>query len=362
MILQIFELVYSIIENKKLHHLLKDVVGDLIYVAILYMQITENQVETWSDDCEKYVEDEDEEGVDYSIRTSGQDILQKLGVQFKDKFFVGLTGAITKLVALTDVERSSGRHYWWKTHEAAMAVVGTSSFKDMVLTQDQFNLQDYFNLVKGLMVSESSSPFLHGRCLQVLGFYIETDSCAPHFADAINTTIASIGADKPIVLRISSARAIYSFCENLKNNENERKAFLVTKLEVFLDGILQMFDSAQSALLGLLLEVLGELLSFDVNFTASTAARVIPLVESFFLNYHDDRFILEHVQDILKIWSQNPFCHQTLLDKILPTIVNMLNLETEQKKDHLQDIALDILQTIVKNSPKNSKFEILKIS
>lgn len=116
-----------------------------------------------------------------------------------------------------------------------------------------------------------------------------------------------------------------------------------------------MINNAQSALLGLLLEVLGEVLSFDMNFTASTAPRVIPLVETFFLNYHDDRFILEHVQDILKIWSQNPFCHQTLLEKILPTIVNMLNLQVEQKKAHLQDIALDILETIVKYSPKNGK-------
>lgn len=224
MILQIFELVHSIIENRKLQHLVKDVVGDLIYVVVLYMQITENQIETWSDDCEKYVEDEDEEGVDYSIRTSGQDILQKLGEQFRDKFLIGLTGAVTKLVALADAERNSGRHYWWKAHEAAMVVVGTSSFKEMVLTQDQFKMTDYFNLVKGLMNYESS-PFLLGRCLQTLSTYIETESCAPYFADAINTTIVSIGADKPTTLRISAARAIYAFCENLKDNENDRKLF-----------------------------------------------------------------------------------------------------------------------------------------
>lgn len=323
------------------------------------MQITENQIEIWSDDCEKYVEDEDEEGVDYSIRTSGQDILQKLGDQFRDKFLIGLTGAITKLVALADAERNSGRHYWWKTHEAAMVVVGTSSFKEMVLIQDQFSLSEYFNLVKGLM-SYESSPFLLGRCLQTLSTYIETESCSPYFADAINTTIVSIGADKPITLRISAARAIYAFCENLKDNGNERKSILVTKLEVFLDRILQMISNAQSALLGLLLEVLGEVLSFDMKFTASTAPRVIPLVETFFLNYHDDRFILEHVQDILKIWSQNPFCHQTLLEKMLPTIVQMLNLQEEssgvlQKKGQLIDIALDILETIVKFSPKNTR-------
>lgn len=356
MILQIFELIHSIAESKKFKGLIKGVVGDLIYVLILYMQITEEQIQVWSEDSEKFVEDEDEEGVDYSIRTSGQDILMRLGEEFEETFLDGLTVAITKHVALADAERNSGRPFWWKTHEAAMLAVGSSAFKDLILTHDQFNLQEYLNLVKGL-ISYQVSPFLLGRCICTLSKYIKTESCAPHFSDTINATIASIGVDKPITLRISAVRAIYAFCSNLKDTENERKAFLVTKLETFLDGILQMIPDAQSTLMGLLLESLSELLSFDVNFTASTAPRVIPIVQEFFLKYHDDRFILEHVQDILKIWSQNPFCLQPLQEKMVPAIVNMLNinLHGDGKNAPLQDIALDVLETIVKYSAKGGE-------
>lgn len=356
MILQIFELVHSIAENKKFKPLVKGVIADLIYVLILYMQITEEQIQEWSDDSEKFVEDEDEEGVDYSIRTSGQDILLRLGEEFEEKFLVGLTEAITKLVALSDAERNSGRPNWWKTHEATMLAVGASDFKDLILTHDQFNLQEYLHLlVKGLM-GYQVSPFLIGRCIVTASKYIETESCAPHFGDIINTTIASISADKPMTLRISAVRAIYSFCDNLKDGENERKAFLITKLDVFLDGILQIIPEAQTTLMGLLLETLGELLSFDVNFTASTAPRIIPMVQGFFLKFYDDRFILEHVQDILKIWSQNPFCLQPLQDKMIPTLVNMLNATGDQLHAPLQDIALDVLETIVKYSSKNGEF------
>lgn len=349
MILQIFELVHSIAESKKFKTLVKGVVGDLIYVLILYMQITEEQIQAWSDDLEKFVEDEDEEGVDYSIRTSGQDILMRLGEEFEEKFLVGLTDAITKHVALADAERNNGRQYWWKTHEAAMLAVGSSAFKDLILTHDQFNLQEYLNLVKGLM-GYQVSPFLLGRCICTLSKYIETESCAPHFGDVINTTIASLGADKPLTLRVSAVRAVYAFCSNLQDNENERKAFLVSKMEVFLDGILQMIPGAQSTLMGLLLESLSELLAFDVNFTASTAPRVIPMIQALFLKYHDDRFILQHVQDILKIWSQNPFCLLPLQEKMVPTLVSILNLQGEQTNAPMQDIALDVLETIVKFS------------
>lgn len=352
MILQIFELVHSIAESKKFKMMVKGVVGDLVYVIILYMQITEEQILTWSEDSEKFVQDEDEEGVDFSVRTSGHDILVRLGEEFEDKFLIGLTDAVSKHVALADAERNSGRPSWWKTHEAAMRAVGSSSFKDLITTHDQFNLHEYLNLVKGL-ISYQVSPFLLGRCITTLGKYIETESCAPHFADTINTTIASISADKPLSLRISAVRAIYSFCSNLKDIENERKAFLVTKLEVFLDGILLLINEAQSTLMGLLLESLCELLAFDVNFTAQTAPRVIPLVQTFFLKYRDDPFILEHVQDILKIWSQNPYCLQPLQEKMVPTLVDMLSLQGDQSNAPLQEIALDVLETIVKYSSKN---------
>lgn len=354
MILQIFELIHSIAESKKFKGLIKDVVGDIIYVLILYMQMTEEQIQSWSEDSEKFVEDEDEEGVDYSIRTSGQDILMRLGEEFEGKFLEGLTDAITKHVALADAERNSGRPFWWKTHEAAMLAIGTLAIKDLILTNDKFNLQEYLNLVKGL-IGYQVSPFLLGRCICTLSKYIKTESCAPHFGDAINTTIASIAADKPITLRIAAVRAIYNFCSNLKDTENERKAFLVTKLEVFIDGILQMIPEAQSTLMGLLLESLSEVLSFDVNFTASTAPRVIPVVQDLFLKYYDDRYILEHVQDILKIWSQNQFCLQALQDKVVPTLINMLNLNSDQTSSPLQDIALDILETIVKYSPQGGE-------
>lgn len=233
-----------------------------------------------------------------------------------------------------------------------MMAIGSSTFKELILTHDKFNLQEYFHLVKGLM-GYQASPFLLGRCIGTLSKYIETESCAPHFADTINSAIASIAADKPMSLRISAVRAIYAFCSNLKDSENERKAFMVTKLEVFLEGILSMINEAQSTVMGLLLETLSELLDYDGNFTASTAPRVIPLVQNFFLKYHDDRFILEHVQDILKIWSQNPFCLQPLQEKMVPTLVDMLNLQSDQANTPLQDIALDVLETIVKYSAKN---------
>lgn len=351
MILQIFELIHSIAESKKFKGLIKSVLGDLVYVLILYMQMTEEQIQAWSEDSEKFIEDEDEAGVDCSIRSSGRDILLRLGEEFEGDFLNGLTDAIRKHLTLSDVERNSGKTSWWKTHEATMLAFGNTDFKSLILSHDQFNLLEYLNLVKSLMAYHVS-PFLQGRCLYTLAKFIETESCTQHVTDAVNTAIASFGSNKPIPTRVYAIRSTYEFCFNLKDNNDtdERKAFIASKLDVLLEGILQIIPMSLSTEMGQCLEALSELLAFDVNFTATTAQRVIPLIEELFLKYHDDRFLLEHVLEILKILSQNQFCLSPLQEKIVPTLIRILSLQGEQINAPMQDIALDVLETIVKYS------------
>lgn len=68
-----------------------------------------------------------------------------------------------------------------------------------------------------------------------------------------------------------------------------------------------------------------------------------------FLKHHEDRYALELVLELLKILSQNTFCLGPLQDRILPTLVSILNLDREQLNTTLQDRALDVLETIVRN-------------
>lgn len=68
MILQTFEFLHTLIEMKKYKGAVTNVLTDLIYIIILYMQMTEEQVQSWHDDPEKFVEDEDEQGIDFTIR------------------------------------------------------------------------------------------------------------------------------------------------------------------------------------------------------------------------------------------------------------------------------------------------------
>lgn len=69
-----------------------------------------------------------------------------------------------------------------------------------------------------------------------------------------------------------------------------------------------------------------------------------------FLKYPEDPYILEIVQELIKALLQNPLCLEPLQEKFIPTIVSILSMQAEQASTGKQDIALDVLTTIVRYS------------
>uniref|UniRef100_A0A182QSB7 Importin N-terminal domain-containing protein n=1 Tax=Anopheles farauti TaxID=69004 RepID=A0A182QSB7_9DIPT len=351
MILQIFEFVHTIIEMKKYRAAIMNVLTDLVYITVLYMQITEEQAQQWMDDPEKFVDDEDEQSVEFTVRATAHDVLLIVGQEYEKQLLPCFTEALGKHSAVAEVDRNAGNPHWWKIHESSILAVG--SFKDLIVESPTgFDMGQYLALIKMLMESRAS-PYLLGRCLWLLSRFCECDILRqPFMEQIINITVDSLSVDKPIVLRIMTARAIYGFCTNLKDNKDERHVLIMSKLEHFFDGLLALFEQSQNTVLGLLLEALSAVISFDVNVTATLCPKVINITMSVFQKYHDDRFLLEMVQDVLKILSQNPFCLLPLQDRMIPTIVSILNHEQQQGSERTlaPDIALDVLQTLVKYS------------
>lgn len=166
MILQIIEFIHSLVESGKFKEPIKNVLTDLIYIMIVYMQITGDQIEAWTDDPEKFVEDDyqEQEGSDGSIRISSLDVLQNIGKEFgSGKVLAGLSEALARHVSVAEAEKASGSPHWWKIHEASMMAVG--SYKELILERERkFDLSQYLNYVRSSMVGDVS-PYLVARCL-----------------------------------------------------------------------------------------------------------------------------------------------------------------------------------------------------
>uniref|UniRef100_A0A6B2EI92 Putative importin 9 n=1 Tax=Phlebotomus kandelakii TaxID=1109342 RepID=A0A6B2EI92_9DIPT len=352
MILQLFDFIQGIIESGKFKATIHSVLTDLIYIMVVFMQITEEQIENWTDDPENFVLDDDEEGTDFSIRVSAQDVLLILSQEYEMKVLPSLSEALSRHCVVADAEKNAGNGNWWKIHEACMLTVG--NYEVLIAEQDgkgenAFNLSEYLNLVRNLM-NHGVSPFLSGRCIWLMSQFSKSSVYTMQLlTEVLDTTLNYIGGDKPIVLRISAIRAVHCFCENLEAAPKEKRNLLLSKLNGFFEGILALAGMGKQNLLNLILETLQAVISFDQQFTGSIHAKMIPLTIAVFLKHHDDPFTLELVHDLLKTLSQNSYCLQPLQEKFIPTIVSILNLQREQAGSFTPATALEVLQTLVVN-------------
>lgn len=262
MILQMFEFIHGLIESKKFKQLIKNVTVDLIYIVIVYIQITEQQLEDWTQDPEKFVQDEEEQNVDYSVRVSAQDVLIIIGQEL-DKVLPALQEALSRHCCVADAEKNANNPHWWKIQEACMLAVSCFDFLIENNKEDsKFNLSEYLNMSKSLMNVDLISPFLAGRCLCLMSHF----SGSPIYnnqllGELLDLTTMNLASDRPIVTRICAVKAIQFFCENLKKSAPEKREVLLSKLGTLFDGVFSLIGLGKYNILNLLLETLHSIIS-----------------------------------------------------------------------------------------------------
>uniref|UniRef100_A0A1A9UF49 Importin N-terminal domain-containing protein n=1 Tax=Glossina austeni TaxID=7395 RepID=A0A1A9UF49_GLOAU len=349
MIVQIFEFIQCVIGAGKFRATIKNVLTDLIYIVIVYIQVPEEQIEDWQEDPEKFVDDEDDGGMELTVRVSGQDVLVALYEEVGNELLPSLQEALSRHMNVAEAEKAAGNEFWWKIQEACMVAV--HAYNELVLhSHDQFDLLNYLTVVRNCL-NYHDCPHLVGRALWTLSTYSSSKLFNPQMLDEIlMVTLQSLQADKSIILKISAIRAIYSFVKTHEKPNDEKRILVQNKLSGFLEGILDLVPGCKSSVLGMLLEALTTIITFDPSFAVTAQNKLIPLALAVFLKYPEDPFILEIVQELIKALCQNPHCLQPLQDKFISTIVSILSLQDEQASTAKQDIALDVLTTIVKYS------------
>lgn len=154
----IFEFVHALVETPRFRSSVRDGISQVIYYVILFMQITEEQISTWTSNPNRFVEDESEDSFSYSVRISAQDLLlvfpyfehlrhtlftflltfQALRQEFEDEACAGLCEAVTRHLHEADQAHTTGTsENWWKNVEASLLALG--AMKDLLASQQKQN-------------------------------------------------------------------------------------------------------------------------------------------------------------------------------------------------------------------------------
>jgi hypothetical protein len=155
----LFEFVTAACTKKSVKHLFVNPEGaatgffeQLLYVYIIYMQITQEQVEMWSNDANQFVADEEDGTFTFNARVASIDVLLTLQEGFPVTFFNALTAAIQRHIAESNEARNAGNADWWKIQESCLLSVGRLSDELMEALNDesksvQFDLKSLFDHV-----------------------------------------------------------------------------------------------------------------------------------------------------------------------------------------------------------------------
>ncbi|XP_035243530.1 importin-9 [Anguilla anguilla] len=351
LVFSIFEFVHTLLETSRMKSAVRKTLPELFYYAILYMQITEDQVKAWAADPQTFVEDEDDDTFSYSVRISAQDLLLALVTEFQDESVAALVVATVRHLQEAEQARNGGREHWWKVHEACMLSLG--SVKTVVMEtvksgRVQFDLHGFLtNVVLADLNLAATSPFLLGRALWVASRFIV--AMTPGLLQQLlQATVSGLSASQPPAVRISAAQAVQGYCEQLKLSGSTQ--VLLPFLPGVLDGLVPLAAPFGPAVLALVLETLRVVCTVDPSFTASAEKKICPLTIAVFLKYSNDPVVASLSQDIFKELSRIEGCRGPLQTRLIPTLISIMQAPPDKIPAGLCTTAVDILTTVVRHT------------
>ena len=115
-----------------------------VRLALEWGQMTVEEEETWAADPNAFVDDEEDETENYSLRIATHDLLDGLLSRYPIITSKTLGPETAKMLSTSQNAHNEGKSYWWKPIEAALATIGNVSD---YLTDEDNETSENFDLV-----------------------------------------------------------------------------------------------------------------------------------------------------------------------------------------------------------------------
>ena len=349
LVFAIFEFVRVMVETPKLKNYLIKSLTELMYYIIIYMEITEEEITKWNQDPESLVEDEDNNNYS-SVRTLARDLLLLLCEEFEKESCVSLVLAIDRhILSLVDRENEK----WWKIREAMMFALGCahkfikSQMKDVLNNMD---LPQFFNNMLINDFKNTSLTFHLGRCVWVGSIYLpylKQEAVIPLY----ELIFRHLHQDQPHTLRIFAVKAVWEMYNHYMTRKQAHD-MTTEQIQLLVDELVTMAShfSNNSPVVGIILKSISIVLECEHQHAAALVSKISQLVIAIFFKFPSDLVIPSLCQNIFKILSSNTECSESLQSHLIPPLLSILN--TYEDKTGLKSHALDILNNLVRSSPR----------
>ncbi|TPX69623.1 hypothetical protein SpCBS45565_g02263 [Spizellomyces sp. 'palustris'] len=313
-----------------------DFLKHLIGVVLTYLQITAEMEETWTNDMNQFIQDDEEEAMSYNVRIAVEELILALVESFPFETLQALCQAVQSQFQESTKARESGNKAWWKVHEACLLALGrlNGELIDHIRSQRlTFDLEGLFNHVVLSDMKCIDHPFLQGRALWF----------SSQFAEVLPSHLVSqyMGA------------AVEALGPNITSAAVKVDATQLVPFQApIIEGILQLSESASEEALALLLETLGTVAKVNEEVTAQYENMISRLVLNVWVRGAEDFLLTEIIVDLFNVLAANKSMAVPFQEHMVPAVRDVLRLENVEKMPWAVATALTLMTALIKHIPE----------
>ncbi|XP_058114945.1 uncharacterized protein LOC131257969 isoform X2 [Magnolia sinica] len=341
---QLFELLLTIVGNYKL------VIGsnfkELVYYTIAFLQMTEEQVHTWSLDANQYVADEDD--ATCSCRISGLLLLEEVVASYGADGIDAIIESAQRRFTESCQAKLAGSTDWWRLWEAAMfAMVSLSESLSEAQVPESVKFR-LGSLLEQMLTADTGTgfyeyAFLHARAFSTVAKFSSVigQSVLDQFLCA---AINAIALDVPPPVKVGACRTISQLLPE------SSQGILQPQIMGLLSSLLDLLKQACDETLHLVLETLQAAIKAGHEASTSVEPIISPVILNMWAEHVSDPFTTIDIVEILEAIKLAPGCMWPLVSRILPFIGPILE-KPQQQPIGLVAGSLDLLTMLVKGAP-----------
>ncbi|KAH7416171.1 hypothetical protein KP509_14G078800 [Ceratopteris richardii] len=340
---QLLELLLTMVGHPRYKKVIQSHIADLSYFSICYMQMTNDQEETWSLDANEFVSDEEE--VICSCRVTGILLLEELVTTYGVAAIQSIVQSVHKRICEAAEFKANGKADWWKVREAALLAIGTlSDSLNEVKKVSAFNIEGFLDslLLEDLNSAGLEYPFLYGRALWVaskLSSVIDERRCERFLTAALS----GLGPSSSAPIRVCACRSLLELLPMSKIH------VIHPHMEGVLTSLVNFMQEVSDETLHLTLETVQAAIKADPHISKEMESKISPVVLGIWRQYISDPFVSIDALDVLEAIKDTPGCLEPLVSRVLPFVHPVLANPTEQVSGLVAG-AIDLLNVLLKKS------------
>ncbi|KAJ3506346.1 hypothetical protein NLJ89_g6919 [Agrocybe chaxingu] len=356
----IIDLLAAFIRSGKAHNWLSNEnIFSLVSSVFAYVQMSEEDAETWANNANAFVAQEEDETQAYSVRVAGFDLLSCLMERAPAQTTASFQSSITRVIVASEQARNAGDLEWWRPLEAGLAAIGSQAESVLDCIEDEqesgrqkpIDIDSLLSNVIPPILGVSEAPFLQGRGFVFASQYAKMLplQSAGHYLNAAVQILESSEASVPV--KISAVKAIHNFCQ-----DGEDSALIPFAPRITQDlGPLLLVASEDT--LSLVLESLSVVLEVDQGkwLTQELAGSLVTAILEVWNKNNKDPIFISIFTDILTNLASSPAngIYETVVKQALPPLSAAVS-SAKKEESWIASSAIDLISGLVSGAKENN--------